>query len=243
MIQGHCKATGSLDSPGPAGMGPRWRVAQGPACAESRAHMGSIPATKKTVLKYGCICVVGWSGFVRRTVDTLNSLMTTGTGKDIVADIQATGKMVWITGITQRTLRRGKGRWVAAAWEHNPAEARSQDPLPHSNGPNPGKGAPGSPASWVPDKPGNGSSTTIEWDPGSGHKYTPNELIMGHELIHARRNARGYQLRGRDSLGQILEEVAVGGPANPTEPMTGNRLRQELSARPGAAKLRPKVIF
>lgn len=257
MIVGSSGHSPVHDSPGPMGDGPVWQVIRGPICTsrcpqQTQAQLGSIPAKRAATTKlYGCIHVVGWQQFVDQTVDALKVLMKTATGAAIAADISACGKTVWITKITKRTVTRGKGRWYASAWEHDKDGARSQDPRPHAADPDsikPGQEPsfrPGHPATWVPKNPGNGSNTTIEWDPMKAHIVTPGALIIGHELIHARRNARGYQLVGNWPFDENIEieEAALSGPHHPTLPMTGNQLRKDLSALPGAYHLSPRRYF
>jgi len=91
--------------------------------------------------------------------------------------------------------------------------------------------------------PGAGSDTIIQFNLDFCDAFAAGELVLGHELMHARRNARGFQLVGTDGLGQSLEERAVKGDWDPPGPMTGNALRLDLNKRPGARRLNLKKIF
>lgn len=134
-------------------------------------------------------------------------------------------------------------QWMDRAGEaKNKKGARSQGPLPQWKHPS-GKLRSGSPDSWIPDKPGAGSDTIIQFNLDLCDEFDPGELVLGHELIHARRNARGLQLVGTDGLGQSLEERAVTGGWDPPGPMTGNALRLDMNKRPGARRLNLKKIF
>jgi hypothetical protein len=141
--------------------------------------------------------------------------------------------------VKQTTREHG---WIAKAEAKDRNGARSQDPLPHWKLPD-GSLRKGHPWSWTPVKPGLGSDTFIHFNLDYCSPATPGELVLGHELIHARRNARGMQLIGTNGLGESLEEVAIAGDWVSPGPMTGNALRLDLNKRPGATHLSPKKIF
>jgi hypothetical protein len=223
----------SVDSPGPCGVGPCWLAFPGPL-GTSSDHGAP---TKGTTVFTKSVYVFGTEDFREETADTLRSLMETATGKAVVGDIQASGKTVLIVERLVKT-----NGWIAKAEAKSEKDARSQDPLPHWKHAD-GTLRSGSPASWIPDKPGPGSDTIIQFNLHFADPFSPGELILGHELIHARRNARGYQLVGTDGLGQSLEERAVEGPWDPVEPMTGNALRVDLNKRGGGRHLGMKKIF
>ena len=229
-----------LDSPGPLGVGPSWLGGPGPL---GLGPTGALPSSKYgvpfkgTTIFAGVIHVFGTSEFQKKTLTTLRSLMETDTGKAIIEDIKASGKTVLIV----KRIAKTHG-WIAKSEAKNKNDARSQDPLPHWKHSS-GKLRSGSPESWIPDKPGLGSDTFIQFNFDWCDAFTPGELVLGHELIHARRNARGLQLVGTDGLGQSLEERAVTGDWDPPGPMTGNALRLDLNKRPGVRHLSLKKIF
>lgn len=230
-----------LDSPGPIGIGPTWRGGPGPLGV---APMGALASSKYaaaplkgTTIFARVIYIYGTPEFQKKTSDTLRSLVGTDTGEAIIEDIQASGKTV----LTVQRLAKTHG-WIAKAEAKNENDARSQDPLPHWKHTD-GKLRSGPPDSWIPDKPGAGSDTIVQFNLDFCDEYAPGELVLGHELIHARRNARGLQLLGTDGLGQSLEERAVAGDWDTPGPMTGNALRLDLNKRPGVHRLSLKKIF
>lgn len=230
-----------LDGPGPLGIGPSWLggpgpLGVGPTGALTSSKYDAAPLKGATIFA-SVIYVFGIPEFLKKTLNTLRSLVRTDTGNAIIEDIQASGKTVLIVKRTTKTYG-----WIAKARAKNQNDARSQDPLPHWKYPS-GKLRGGSPDTWIPDKPGPGSDTFIQFNLDFCATFTPGELVLGHELIHARRNARGLQLLGTDGLGQSLEERAVAGDWDTPGPITGNALRLDLNKRLGVRHLSPKKIF
>ncbi|MCX7112742.1 MAG: M91 family zinc metallopeptidase [Proteobacteria bacterium] len=75
---------------------------------------------------------------------------------------------------------------------------------------------------------GKGSSSTIAFNPSFKPDGLPNELILGHELIHAQNKAYGVRETGITGGTKDEELKTVGLPPYPESGMTENSLRKDL---------------
>jgi len=75
---------------------------------------------------------------------------------------------------------------------------------------------------------GKGSDSTIAFNPSFTPNDLPNEVVLGHELIHAQHKASGVRETGTTSGTKNEELLTVGLPPYPESGMTENSLRDDL---------------
>jgi hypothetical protein len=76
--------------------------------------------------------------------------------------------------------------------------------------------------------PGSGSDSLIKFNPNFKPGGIPNEVILGHELMHAQHNATGTHETGKTG-GVKNEELRTSGlPPYPESGLTENALRKDL---------------
>jgi len=75
---------------------------------------------------------------------------------------------------------------------------------------------------------GKGSDSTIAFNPSFTPNDLPNEVVFGHELIHAQHKAYGVRETGTTGGNKNEELLTVGLPPYPESGMTENSLRDDL---------------
>lgn len=77
-------------------------------------------------------------------------------------------------------------------------------------------------------KPGKGSDSAVSFNPSFTPHGMPNELVLGHELIHATHNAQGVRETALTKGVKNAELQTVGLPPFPEKGLTENSLRADL---------------
>lgn len=76
--------------------------------------------------------------------------------------------------------------------------------------------------------PGSGSGSLISFNPNFKPGGLPNEVVLGHEMIHATHNAQGIRETGKTGGVKDEELQTVGLPPFPATGLTENSLRDDL---------------
>lgn len=176
--------------------------------AEIPAAPGADDAPEQVEADYGHnIRIEGTPEFVRQSVALLDTLATLPTGKEILAQLGATGN--------QTVIRRTEDMNAYAS----PLDRANLDAATYD----------------AEGKAGEGTDALVQWNPEfKMDSFTP-EIVMGHELIHALHIHKGELNMTRqhegDNIGTRLEELrTIGTDGFEDEALSENALRKEWNA-------------